>query len=67
MTHEATLAAHGDARHTLPVRLGVIDYLNCVPVYDWLLGQMASDGFPWYRDSGRHARADEPGAAVGRD
>jgi len=42
MTHEATTAAPGDVRQTLPVRLGVIDYLNCVPVYDWLLRQMAT-------------------------
>src|SRR5690348_2303244 len=46
MTHEAVTAAPTNARQTLPVRLGVIDYLNCVPVYDWLLGQMASDGLP---------------------
>ena len=46
MTHETAIAARGDTRQTLPVRLGVIDYLNCVPVYDWLLGQMASDGLP---------------------
>jgi chorismate dehydratase len=44
MAHEAATAAHGDTRQTLPVRLGVIDYLNCVPVYDWLLGQMADGG-----------------------
>ncbi len=44
MTHEAATAARGDTRKTLPVRLGVIDYLNCVPVYDWLLGQMAEGG-----------------------
>ena len=46
MTHETALAARGDTRQTLPVRLGVIDYLNCVPVYDWLLGQIAGDGLP---------------------
>jgi chorismate dehydratase len=46
MTHEAATAAPTNARQTLPVRLGVIDYLNCVPVYDWLLDQMASDGLP---------------------
>lgn len=46
MTHETATAARGDIRQTLPVRLGVIDYLNCVPVYDWLLGQMARDGLP---------------------
>lgn len=44
MAHEAATAAREDARQTLPVRLGVIDYLNCVPVYDWLLGQMADGG-----------------------
>lgn len=44
MTHEAATTARGAARQTLPVRLGVIDYLNCVPVYDWLLGQMATSG-----------------------
>jgi predicted solute-binding protein len=46
MTHETVTTAREDARQTLPVRLGVIDYLNCVPVYDWLLGQMARDGLP---------------------
>lgn len=46
MTHEVATATQKDIRQTLPVRLGVIDYLNCVPVYDWLLGQMASDGLP---------------------
>ncbi len=46
MTHEAAIATTGDARQTLPARLGVIDYLNCVPVYDWLLGQMATSGLP---------------------
>ncbi|HEY7340614.1 MAG TPA: menaquinone biosynthesis protein [Ktedonobacterales bacterium] len=42
MTHKAATAAPKDVRQTLPVLLGVIDYLNCVPVYDWLLDQMAS-------------------------
>jgi len=46
MTHEATTAALTNVRQTLPVRLGVIDYLNCVPVYDWLLGQMATCDIP---------------------
>lgn len=46
MTHETATAAPGDTRQTLPVRLGVIDYLNCVPVYDWLLGQMATGDVP---------------------
>lgn len=41
MTHEAATTAPTSAGQTLPVRLGVIDYLNCVPVYDWLLRQMA--------------------------
>ena len=46
MTHEATTAAPGSAKQTAPVRLGVIDYLNCVPVYDWLLRQLAEDALP---------------------
>lgn len=46
MAHETAIATTGDARQTLPARLGVIDYLNCVPVYDWLLGQMATSGLP---------------------
>jgi chorismate dehydratase len=44
VTHEAAVTAPANIPQTLPVRLGVIDYLNCVPVYDWLLGQMASTG-----------------------
>jgi chorismate dehydratase len=43
MTHEAAIAPPTGAGQTLPVRLGVIDYLNCVPVYDWLLRQMAEN------------------------
>ena len=46
MTHEAAIAAPPSAGQTLPVRLGVIDYLNCVPVYDWLLRQMAAHSVP---------------------
>ena len=46
MTHEAAIAAPSRAGQTLPVRLGVIDYLNCVPVYDWLLRQMAERSMP---------------------
>ena len=46
MTHEAAIAAPSSAGRTLPVRLGVIDYLNCVPVYDWLLRQMAERSMP---------------------
>ena len=46
MTHEAAIAAPSSAGQTLPVRLGVIDYLNCVPVYDWLLRQMAEKSAP---------------------
>lgn len=41
MTHEAATTAPTNAGETLPVRLGVIDYLNCVPVYDWLLHRIA--------------------------
>ena len=44
MTHETTIAAPTGKAQTLPVRLGVIDYLNVVPVYDWLLRQMAERG-----------------------
>ncbi|HLZ24106.1 MAG TPA: menaquinone biosynthesis protein [Ktedonobacterales bacterium] len=34
-------------QHTRPVRLGVIDYLNVVPVYDWLLSrERAAGGLP---------------------
>jgi chorismate dehydratase len=32
------------ARRTLPVRLGVIDYLNVRPVYEWILRQADTDG-----------------------
>ena len=46
MTHEAATAAPTRAGQTLPVRLGVIDYLNCVPVYDWLLRQIAGNKSP---------------------
>jgi chorismate dehydratase len=46
MTHEAAIAKPGGASQTTPVRLGVIDYLNCVPVYDWLLRQLAEDALP---------------------
>lgn len=46
MTHEAAVAEPDSAGQTLPVRLGVIDYLNVVPVYDWLLHQTASHGLP---------------------
>ena len=46
MTHEAAIAAPSSAGQTLPVRLGVIDYLNCVPVYDWLLRQVAEKSAP---------------------
>jgi chorismate dehydratase len=45
MTHEAPSIATA-VRQTPPVRLGVIDYLNCVPVYDWLLRQMAESSLP---------------------
>lgn len=43
MTHETLTPAAPSAQKTQPVRLGVIDYLNVVPVYDWLLRSMASD------------------------
>ncbi len=46
MTHEAAIAAPTSAGQTLPVRLGVIDYLNVVPVYDWLLHQSAESSLP---------------------
>ena len=46
MTHETTIAAPISESQTLPVRLGVIDYLNVVPVYDWLLRQMAERRLP---------------------
>jgi chorismate dehydratase len=46
MTHETAAAALSETRQTLPLRLGVIDYLNCVPVYDWLLRQIAESGLP---------------------
>ena len=46
MTHESAIAAPSSAGQTLPVRLGVIDYLNCVPVYDWLLRQVAEKSAP---------------------
>src|SRR5260370_37469782 len=32
------------ARRTLPVRLGVIDYLNVRPVYEWILRQADTGG-----------------------
>ncbi|HLJ81897.1 MAG TPA: menaquinone biosynthesis protein [Ktedonobacterales bacterium] len=39
-------AASSQSRHqqTQPVRLGVIDYLNVVPVYDWLLRREQTAG-----------------------
>ncbi|MGE5333339.1 MAG: menaquinone biosynthetic enzyme MqnA/MqnD family protein [Nitrososphaerota archaeon] len=43
MTHEAGITATARAGRSLPVRLGVIDYLNVVPVYDWLLRQVDTD------------------------
>lgn len=46
MTHEAAIAAPASVGQTLPVRLGVIDYLNVVPVYDWLLRQAAANKLP---------------------
>lgn len=46
MTHEAAIATSTSGGQTLPVRLGVIDYLNVVPVYDWLLRQMSASGVP---------------------
>ena len=46
MTHEAAIAAPTSAGQTLPVRLGVIDYLNVVPVYDWLLHRSAESSLP---------------------
>ena len=46
MTHEAAIAKPANAGQTLPVRLGVIDYLNVVPVYDWLLHQSAENSLP---------------------
>ena len=46
MTHETTIVAPTDKAQTLPVRLGVIDYLNVVPVYDWLLRQMTRRKLP---------------------
>lgn len=46
MTREAATTAPTSAGQTLPVRLGVIDYLNVVPVYDWLLKQAAEHRLP---------------------
>lgn len=46
MTHEATVAHRASRDQTLPVRLGVIDYLNVVPVYDWLLRHAAENDRP---------------------
>ncbi len=46
MTHEAAIAAPTSDGQTLPVRLGVIDYLNVVPVYDWLLQRSAESSLP---------------------
>jgi len=46
MAHETATTALTNVHQTLPVRLGVIDYLNCVPVYDWLLGQIAKGDTP---------------------
>lgn len=45
-THDAAIATSTNDGQTLPVRLGVIDYLNVVPVYDWLLRQMMTSGIP---------------------
>jgi chorismate dehydratase len=44
MTHETTTTAPTEANQTQQVRLGVIDYLNVVPVYDWLLRRKAEGG-----------------------
>jgi chorismate dehydratase len=34
----------GGTQHTRSIRLGVIDYLNVVPVYDWLLRRARAEG-----------------------
>lgn len=44
MTRDTITVAPTSAEKMLPVRLGVIDYLNVVPVYDWLLRQAAEHG-----------------------
>lgn len=41
---DATSSSQARPQQSMPVRLGVIDYLNVVPVYDWLLHRERTEG-----------------------